>query len=952
MKTSEPRRGIERKILSAILWIGGVALGVALVAGYVLLRTWRGHAMEQVLLLGSLGLCVLAISFLCISAYRNVHNNIVRNLLLLKEGAQRIGQGDLSLKLKISTGDEIEELASSFSSMAEALRGNISRLEESEAKYRSLVTSMRDGIVQWDLDGVIGLINPIGAQIFGCGTPEELIGKKLQDVFPEGDVIQRVAAELDRKGFVERSRFRLTRQDGREVCLELSGNLIQDDAGNPVGIEGIFRDVTTGVLLEREAGERAERISAINQIANVINSSLQAGLLYESLVVEVKKLVDFDFAAMSLLDEAEERYAMRQLWPEHGEFPGPTCSLHGDNWAAPVVARAKQYLVVNDLAQPGAPHIQDFPKDIRSCLCVPLYATGRIIGTLNLGSKAPSAFSTHAIEVMEQIAPHVAVATRNAQLLENLQASLDEVTLAQRKLHEANEELKTLDEMKTNLLSNVSHELRTPLVAVMGYTDMIYNGKVGPINERQKEYLGISLRNIDKLVTLIENLLDFSRLHRGAETLVFDTFNLVNCARASIEIVRPVADSREISIELIAPDEPVLVEGDKGKLGQVFNNLLSNAVKFNPHSGSVTVEIRVSEDSVEAIVSDTGIGMPPEALEKVFSRFYQYDSSSTRKYGGTGIGLSIAQDIARLHGSRLTVTSEEGKGSIFRFSLPLKMARGRDKNTKGKAPDAPAVMETLLLVELVTADRALCTQVRMMLDAEGLDILVAGSTSNAVSMAAKYKPDCIIVDAEAGRTSEDVFAELLEEPATAGIPFIVFTADDDFMANYRPCIASHIKPGFRKSTLLSAIHYAMGQTVKAGERFGGKILCVDDDREIVTFITRLLGGEGYVVESCESGEAALKLVAGREYSLVLLDIAMPGIDGWEACRRIKTDPRLAGIKVYMVTAKPVELKDARGKDAGSDGYLLKPFKANELLELVQSICPPHNDSTSDGQKNS
>ena len=123
--------------------------------------------------------------------------------------------------------------------------------------------------------------------------------------------------------------------------------------------------------------------------------------------------------------------------------------------------------------------------------------------------------------VLEQLAPHVAVAIRNANLLENLQDSLEDVTLAREKLHAANEELKSLDEMKTNLLSNVSHELRTPLVAVMGYTDMIYNEKAGAINKTQKEYLSISLRNIERLVTLIENLLDFSRLHQGTEPLVF-----------------------------------------------------------------------------------------------------------------------------------------------------------------------------------------------------------------------------------------------------------------------------------------------------------------------------------------------------------------------------------------------------------------------------------------------
>lgn len=252
--------------------------------------------------------------------------------------------------------------------------------------------------------------------------------------------------------------------------------------------------------------------------------------------------------------------------------------------------------MVADLTTDELPCGDQFPDDIRSCLCVPLYATGRIIGTLNLGSKRRHAFGQRDADVLEQMAPHVAVAIRNAQLLDNLQQSLQEVTRAREELHAANEELKTLDEMKTNLLSNVSHELRTPLVSVMGYTDMIFNGKVGAINDTQREYLGISLRNIEKLVTLIENLLDFSRLHRGAEQLNFDTFDLTDCARASVQLIQPVADERGIYVELRAPEAMVLVEGDKGKMGQIFTNLLSNAVKFNHDGGVVTVEVRPSED--------------------------------------------------------------------------------------------------------------------------------------------------------------------------------------------------------------------------------------------------------------------------------------------------------------------------------------------------------------------
>jgi PAS domain S-box-containing protein len=879
-------------------------------------------------------LCALTVALLYMLAYRRVHKSIVRNIMLLNEGTQLIGRGDLDLRLDIQTGDELEELAQSFNQMAQDLKNNINQLEQSERKYRSLVQSMRDGIIQTTMDGEIVLINPLGARIFGYDDPEELVGRSLRSLFPEAVKFEPLFAEVRERGFVERSRVWIARDENQELCLELSASLMQDEASQTIGVEGIFRDVTTGVLLEREARERAERISAINQIANVINSSLQAGRLYESLAEEIRKLVDFDFASISVLDEQGEAFEMHKLLPAEGQEEGATCPVHARDWCAPLVARNKESLVIDDLSADDVPAVRDFPAGIVSALSTPLYASGRIVGTVNLGSKEAAAFSRHDKEVMEQISPHVAVALRNTQLVEHLRVSLDEVTLAQNRLHEANEELKTLDEMKTNLLSNVSHELRTPLVAVMGYTDMIYNEKVGEINESQKEYLGISLRNIEKLVTLIENLLDFSRLHRGAETLAFDAFNLTDCARSSMEIVKPVAESREIEVEMKAPAEPVLVEGDKGKIGQVFTNLLSNAVKFNHHGGSVTVEIKQSEDSVEAIVSDTGVGMPPEALERVFTRFYQFDSSSTRKYGGTGIGLSIAQDIMRLHGSRLTVDSEVGKGSTFRFTLPLKSRRRDDEEARSEADQ---VAETRLLVELATVDRALVTQLRVLLESEGIDLLVGGVASRAVSIAAKHHPDCVMIDLESGDIAPKMLDDMLDDPETSNIPIILYTSDDDLYEKYRAVVATRIRPGFRKSTLLSAIHYALGQGADVAERFGNRVLCVDDDEEVQRLMSRVLEAENYDVDACRSGEEALRMLADREYGLVLLDIAMPGMDGWEACRRIKSDPRLGGIKVYMVTAKPIETSGPRSRETGADGYLLKPFRPEDLVELVRGV---------------
>jgi len=874
--------------------------------------------------------CVMLIAVLCLRAYRDVHNNIVRPLSLLNEGAQIIRQGDFDLKLKIGTGDEIEELAQSFNRMALTLNKNVQQLEASEEKHRMLVHTMRDGIYQANRQGDITFLNPAGVAILGFDSVEQAIGRNLHDMFIDPVDLDPSSGGLDLPEGDERTRVWMRRQDGRTICVELTRSRMIDDRGQAVGIEGNMRDITKSVRLEQEARERSERISAINQIANVINSSLEAGRLYESLVAELRKLVAFNYASVALLGDSGLSFDCRQLWPEEAAGPGHAFTLDGMESYAAWVARERRCLRLEDLRGANEFPAGQFPEFVRSCLCVPLYATGRIIGTLNLGSKTPAAFTAAHAETIEQMAPHLAAAIRNAQLLVNLQLSLEEVSRAREKLAEVNDELKTLDEMKTNLLSNVSHELRTPLVSVMGYTDMILAGKAGPINKTQQEFLEISLRNVEKLVTLIENLLDFSRLHRGDERLIFDTFDLVDCARASIQVVKPLADSQGLTLGIVAPSTPVLVEGDKGKMGQVFNNLLSNALKFNSPGGRVDVRLNVGPREVEVTVSDTGIGIPKEALDKIFTRFYQYDASSTRKYGGTGIGLAIVHDIVRLHGSTITVQSEVGKGSVFRFVLAL-------AEPTRKSDGDPADQETHILVQLITRDRALSTQVRHLLQAEGMDMIHATTLERAVDLLSRHSPDCILFDANAPGQDESLLDALLARPEAHGVPVLLLTADDALYERHRGIVAARLKSNFRKSTLLSGIHNAMNRGVHTGEPIGNKVLCIDDDAEILTFMHRCLTTEGYETETCPSGEEGLARAASREFGLVLLDISMPGMDGWETCRRLKNNPALGGIKVYMVTAKPIERNIDLLRECGADGFLLKPFRPEDLVQLVHGL---------------
>ncbi|MCA1902185.1 MAG: response regulator [Candidatus Hydrogenedens sp.] len=887
----------------------------------------------------ALAIAGFIILFFSLIGYRIVHRNILRPLSLINEGAQLIQGGDLELKLKIDTGDELEEVAKSFNQMASALRKNIYELEASEERYRNLVNSMRDGIYQTTKDGTLTLINPAGAKILGFDSPEDSIGTDLEKLFLNSNDFKELCAELNEKQYLFQYRTWIKPIKGELLCIEISATWIKDSNNNIVGVEGIFRDITKNVLLEKEVQERAERLKAVNFIAQTINSNLEVGKVLENVVKEIKRLIaNIDYAIVALLLEGSESskeqstaYEILPLFPIT-----QVKSQKSSFYCAEKVLINKKTLHIDYLSSEDEKIASEFPTDIISLIATPLFAEDKIIGILVIGSKIPKAFTIHDVEIVEEVSPHIAVAIRNARLMERLQKTLDEVKKAQQQLNKANEELKTLDEMKTNLLSNVSHELRTPLVSIMGYTDMILSGKTGPITDTQKEYLSISMRNIEKLVNLIENLLDFSKLHKGKEELVFSTFDIVESAEIGLQNIRPMAEPRGIQLILTAETKPILVDGDKGKILQVFNNLLSNAVKFNNNNGTVEVKLKIIEDEVEVSVTDTGIGIPPEAYDKIFTRFYQVDSSTTRKYGGTGIGLSISQDIIRLHGSRIILSSTLGQGTTFSFRLPI---HGTKSEVSRKYVSEITPDETHLLVELVTQDRSLSAQIRQWLLEENIDILHASYPSFALSLVFKYNPDCLIIDCEETPLGKEHVNEILENPAISHIPIIIITNNDSVYKQFSEKVIHRLPKQFRKSVLLSAIRYAIKNVTEEQPLLGNEILCVDDDPEILQFMKRCLETAGYKVDTSRSGEEALEKLQTGRFSLLLLDIAMPGLDGWEICRIIKTNSKYKGIRIHIVTAKSVNEDLQKIYEVGAEGLLQKPFKQEELLSIVKTYMP-------------
>jgi signal transduction histidine kinase/CheY-like chemotaxis protein len=358
-----------------------------------------------------------------------------------------------------------------------------------------------------------------------------------------------------------------------------------------------------------------------------------------------------------------------------------------------------------------------------------------------------------------------------------LKANVEELEESNKKLAGVNEELKELDRMKSDLLANVSHELRTPLTAIKGYTDYILERKLGDITDKQEKGLVVVQRNLERLSRTIGALLDFSRMDIGRITLNLQRFSIASLVDQIQGTVRSELEKKRLRFVSAVDESLPQIIADREKLSAVIENLVINAIKFTPEGGSITVSAgRVSgaeRPTAEIRVSDSGIGIPKDQIGKIFNRFHQVDGTTTRRFGGVGLGLAIVKSILDAHGAAIHVESEEGKGTVFNFRLPL--LERPEAPAEGAAAARDRSDEGLVLV--VDDDDELTRRVSADLTQDGLSVIATASATEGAQLAAARRPDVIVLDLLLpDRGGVDLLATLKRDPATRHIP--VLTVSD------------------------------------------------------------------------------------------------------------------------------------------------------------------------------
>jgi len=512
-----------------------------------------------------------------------------------------------------------------------------------------------------------------------------------------------------------------------------------------------------------------------------------------------------------------------------------------------------------------------------------------------------------------------------------IQENIKQLEENNRTLADLNEELKELDRVKSDLLANVSHELRTPLTSIKGYTEYILEGKLGVVTQKQQKGLMVVQKNLDRLSKLINALLDYSLMDAEKMVLVVKPFNLKLLSKQVVVNLGSELEKRNLHFQIEIPDDLPLVVGDKEKIYQVLENLTINAIKFTENAGRITMRatpsIQDGKASVRIYVSDTGVGIPQQALPRIFDRFYQVDATSKRKYGGMGLGLAIARSIVEAHRGTISVHSELGKGTTFTITLPGLGEIGIESQDELLQPPGN------YLVEIVDDDPDILRLFRMYLEEEGFRVITAETASNGLLLARKLHPDAILLDVLLPDQNGFLLLETLKSDSeTAGIPVIILSIIKEKLKGFELGAAEYLVKPIGRSLLKATLNKVLSKPSQPKT-----ILIVDDEEDTLNLLRERLTEEGFLTIEAHNGKEAVEKAIQSNPDLILLDIMMPEITGWDVMEQLKQEEGTASIPVVVLSAVSTEADKQRGYRMGIKHYLTKPFEVKALISEIKRV---------------
>ncbi|MEM7585007.1 MAG: response regulator [Acidobacteriota bacterium] len=542
-----------------------------------------------------------------------------------------------------------------------------------------------------------------------------------------------------------------------------------------------------------------------------------------------------------------------------------------------------------------------------------------------------------------------------AQLADSFNTMSQNLLVARSRVEEARAAAEEANQAKSTFLANMSHELRTPMNAIIGYTEMLTEDAEDLGQEDFIPDLNKILAAGKHLLELINDVLDLSKIEAGKMTLFLEEFTVGDLIDDVTATIQPLVDKNANNLRVDVDPRDGLLKADETKVRQTLFNLLSNASKFTDR-GTITLQARrrplvgVPDEGADGWVfrvTDTGIGMSPEQIARVFEEFTQADSSTTRKFGGTGLGLTISKKFCQLMGGDITVESEQGKGTTFTVQLPAVVREldaerptAKPKLAAGAAaqPEASAAAQTVLVID---DDQTTLDLTERFLTREGFSVVSATTGMRGLELAKEVQPNAITLDVMMpGMDGWSVLSQLKKDPETANIPVIMLTMLDEKEMGFALGASEYMSKPIDRQRLSSYLEKYLGSS-RAG---GGRVLVVEDETDTRELMRRGLEKDGWVIDEAENGLVALAHLSAEVPDLILLDLLMPQMDGFDFLQELRGTEAWHNIPVVVVTAQDLTPEEQARLDGQVDAILKKGQRDHllgHLRDLVKDCIARH-----------
>jgi signal transduction histidine kinase/CheY-like chemotaxis protein/HAMP domain-containing protein len=687
----------------------------------------------------------------------------------------------------------------------------------------------------------------------------------------------------------------------------------------------------------------SELMTALNKhesTENVEQASLQILCLHTGAAVGALYLLENETNVLKLVDGYALNMTEDKLEYKVGEGIPGQCAAMKQNLEVNDIVATKGFIIDTGL-------VRIAPTNV---LAVPILFQENLLGVIVLGAMHP--FDKLRLEIIKNSVPQIGVAITNAMNMDSTRKLSIEIVTKNNQLNMKNAELQKAYRVKSDFLSNMSHELRTPLNSIIGFTSVLLGPHGEPLTPDQAKAIEKVLKNGKHLLELINDILDFSKIEAGRTPINIDSGEISEIISNVMVTVEPMVTVKGVKlIQEVEPDLPIL-NTDILKVKQILLNLLSNAAKFTEH-GTISISAKKHGDMISISVKDDGIGIEAKNLDRVFEEFSQIDSSSSRKYKGTGLGLPIAKNYARLLGGNLTVQSEFGKGSTFILVLPPafpqdKLQKPGEEPTPSKdtpaaattavpsatksAPEKSVAPPSSILVLCIDDDAEVIDLLRRYLIPEGYSVRGAGSGEDGIRLAQELRPAVITLDIMMPeKDGWQVLRELKNNPATKDIPVIIHSIIEN-----RPLALS--LGAFEVIAKPSEPKKVLAVVERACRSKNQPIMIVDDNHDFADSLKILLEIEGYRAVAMYSGENALKDIENINPSLLFLDLFMPGMDGFTVVKQLRSQERWRDLPIVVVSGIEITNEQRKSLKNLTQEFIVKgQFTKENISSMIKKI---------------